>query len=354
MGDDVKWANSSASLDEHCAWGTEELTVMDAENMTSSSTLITFGNSSESLGTLQLCYRFSNGSNPYKLYPSITIDVYKLYSVPAAEEGSILVSVIGHPKVLTFAGFGVAEFDQARWILQGKDCSSNTSIAPMVAESAYGQNTSILDSNLKSSFTFSVGVFTLARHTSSQGANATLCYRFGSEDFQHYPTISMDLRHITGWDSSVGSADVAVVDVSEVLSFTGYGIASYDRARWIISGTNCSLNIASIWESSSGSVDISDSGIGTFTFKELTSGASPRLCYWFANEPAMVYPSLTINVAFLSELTAPSFGDVDVAVVDYPKPWGFEGGHIENGDHVQWIFNESSNCTDPSSLVEMS
>ncbi|CAM9252504.1 unnamed protein product, partial [Discosporangium mesarthrocarpum] len=352
IGDEVKWANSSATLDEHCDWGVEERSVNFSANSTTTSLPMTFSNSSEDTGPLQLCYRFSDGSNPYKLYPDIWVDVYEVYAMPSSDEGSAAVSVVDYPKVVTFTGFGVSESDRVRWILQGENCTTEANIAPLAEGGEGGNNTSVLNSSHKGSFTFSEDVFTLAKNTGPRGANVSLCFRFGSERFQHYSSITMDIRHVSGWGSSVGSADMAVVGVAEELGFTGFGMSSSDRASWIKSGTDCSANRAAIEESESGKLNVSSSGRVIFTFEESESGHSPYLCYWFEDEPAMVYPSLTIDVAFMSFLGAPSFGDNDVAVVDYPKPWGFGGGHIQDGDYVRWIYNESSNCTDQNSLVD--
>lgn len=355
LGDQVKWVNSSATSNNHCNWQAEEVDVDGSNGTTSTATNITFAESSEVTGPLKLCYRFSSGDNPFKLYPSITVNVYELYSV-AAEEGSASLSVVGYPKVLALSGFGIAESDEGKWLLQGAtNCASADSVASLSPDLTGGNATAKVSTSLDVSFEFTDEIF-LSGGVGNKSANATLCYKFGSEDFQRYPIISTGIHHVTGWISSSGSSSVAVVGVPEDLIFTGYGLSeaatSGDRARWITSGTNCSENIAPITDAVHGRVDVSD-GRGSFAFTASVSGESPSLCYWFQGEPARLYTSLTIDVAYVSALFASTFGDADVAVVGYPKAWGFAGGHIQSGDYVQWIYNESSDCSDSRSVVEM-
>lgn len=353
LGDQVKWVNSSATSDGHCNWQTDEIDVDSSTNSSSATAKITFAQSSDGIGPLQLCYRFSNGDHPFKLYPTITVSVYELHGVFSAEEGSTVLSVVGYPKVLTLSGFGTAELDEARWLQQGgANCTFGSAIAGLSSGGDDGENTAILSSSMEAVFEFTDDVF----NDGTSSTIVTLCYKFGFEKFQHYPAMSMGIHHLTGWTSEVGEASEAVVGVPEDLTFTGYGISenevSSDRARWILSGMNCSENTAGISEARDGRVDVS-SGQATFTFSASTSGETPRLCYWFQNEPAIMYSSHTINIAYLSALSASSFGDDDVAVVGNPKIWGFVGGHIEDGDYVRWIYNESSDCSDTSSVAEM-
>eukprot|EP00903_Cladosiphon_okamuranus_P005351 g5346.t2 len=358
LGDQVRWVDSIAARDADCNdWGAQEIDV-DGIDGDSSTTSVVFAEGSEQTGPLQLCYRFSTGDHPFKLYPAITVDVYEVYSILAAEEGSTSLSVAEYAKVLTLSGFGIAEFDEIRWLLEGStDCSSALYVAPLAYGGDVGDNSALITSTFQASFEFTKDIFTQAA-TESTSASATLCYKFGSEEFQHYPSISMGIHYVNGWTSTVGSSSVAVVGVAEDLSFTGYGISesdvSLDRARWILSGTDCSTNAAPISDTTAtdGRVDVVG-GQATFTFMSSVSGETPALCYWFQDEPGVYLSSLTIDVAYLSSLSAPYFGDADVAVVGYPKSWRFAGGHIENGDFVRWIYDESSDCSDTSSLPEV-
>lgn len=355
LGDQVKWVNSSADSDDHCNWQAEEIDIDSSDGTSSTAVNITFDKSSETTGPLKLCYRFSSGNNPYKLYPAIIVNVYELYSV-AAEEGSASLSVVGYPKVLKLSGFGMAEMDEGKWLLQGSTNCASADFVASLAPDLHGENaTAKVSASLDISFEFTKDVF-LAGGVENMSVNATLCYKFGSENFQSYTIVSTGIHHLTGWTSNSGSTSVAVVGVPEGLTFTGYGLSDSattgDRARWILSGTNCSENIAIVTDAVNGRVDVSY-GQASFMFTASVSGKSPRLCYWFQGEPAMLYTSLTIDVAYVSALLAPDFGDADVAVVGYSKTWGFAGGHIESGDYVHWIYNESSECSDSSSVVEM-
>lgn len=358
LGDQVKWVDALAASDDDCNdWDAQVVDIDDIDG-DSSTTDIMFSEGSELTGPLQLCYRFSTGDHPYKLYPAITIDVYEVYLVLAAEQGSKSLSVAEYAKVLTLSGFGTAESDEVRWLLEDStDCSSASYVVPLASGGDGGDNTSLVSSTFQASFEFTKEIFTEAT-TGSASASATLCYKFGSEEFQHYPTISMGIHYLNGWTSTVGSSSVAVVGVPEDLSFTGYGLSendlSPDRARWILSGTDCSENAAPISDITAieDRVDIVN-GQAAFTFMSSASGGTPALCYWFQDEPGVHLPSLTIDIAYLSSLSAPYFGDADVAVVGYPKSWRFEGGHIESGDFVRWIDNESSDCSDTSSVAEV-
>lgn len=358
VGDQVKWVNSSASSDDDCNNGNSEMFDVDALSSTSSATNITFHDASEDSGPLQLCYRFATGNHPFKLYPAITVHVYELYSVQTAEQGSIHVSVVGYPKVLHLSGFGTSEFDEAKWLLQGStNCSAAEQVAPLASGGDAGNDEAYLSSSFEAAFEFTDDVFTLAP-AENASANATLCYKFGSENFQHYPSISMGIYYVSGWTTTVGSSSVAVVGVPEFLSFTGYGISENpfagDRAKWILFGSNCSENTASVSDVTDhdGLVEVL-AGTATFTFTPSTSGGTPTLCYWFQDEPGVLFSHLSINAAYLSSLSAPAFGDADVAVVGYAKSWGFSGGHIESGDFARWIYDDSSDCSDASSMPEV-
>lgn len=359
LEDQVKWVGSIAASDDDCNDSDAQEVDVDDIDGDSSATNIIFTEGSEQTGPLQLCYRFSTGDHPFKLYPTITIDVYEVYSVLAAEQGSTSLSVAEYPKVLTMSGFGTAEFDEVKWLLDGStDCSSASHVVPLASGGDGGDNISLVTSTFQASFEFTKAVFTQAG-TGSASASATLCYRFASEEFQHYPGMSMRIHYLNGWTSTVGSSSVAVVGVAEDLSFTGYGISenddfSPDRARWILSGTDCSENAAPISDTTAADdrVDVVDAQ-ATFTFMSSISGETPALCFWFQDEPGVHLASLTIDVAYLSSLSAPYFGDADVAVVGYPKSWRFTGGHIESGDFVRWIYDESFDCSDTSSLAEM-
>lgn len=358
LGDQVKWIDSIATSDDDCNnWDAPEVDV-DGIDGDSSTTNIVFAEGSEQSGPLQLCYRFATGNHPFKLYPDITLDVHELYSVLTAEQGSKTLSVAEYPKVLTLSGFGTAAFDEARWLLEGStDCSSVSYVVPLACGGDGGDNSALVTSTFQASFEFTKEVFTQVA-TGSASASATLCYKFGSEEFQHYPSISMGMHYLNGWTSTVGGSSVAVVGVPENLSFAGYGLSensvSPDRARWILSGTSCSENAAPISDTTATDdrVDVVDAQ-ATFTFMPSTSGETPALCYWFQDEPGVYLSSLTIDIAYLSALSAPYFGDADVAVVGYPKSWRFTGGHIASGDFVRWIYDESSDCSDTSSVPEV-
>lgn len=357
LGDQLKWVNSSATSDAHCDWESTGIEVDTFDGGNSTAAKITFSDSSDGIGPLQMCYRFASGDNPFKLYREVTLNIYKLHGIPAAEEGSTSVSVAGYSKVLTVSGFGVARYDEARWLLGGaSNCTSAVGVASLTSGGDNGENSAVVSSSNQASFEFAPDIFERDVITGNVGATATLCYKFGSERFQHYPTASMQIRHITGWTSSVGGSSVAVVGVMESLTFTGYGVSAGthagDRARWILSGSDCYNNSAENSDAASDLVSVTN-GQAAFTFQPSASGSSPRLCYRFEEEPAMTYPSLTIDVAYLSAVSAPSFGDTDVAVVGHTKSWGFGGGHIEDGDMVRWIYNDSSDCSDLSSVAEM-
>lgn len=360
LGDQVKWVNSSAVSDDHCDWRTETTAIaMDSYSNNTTVASVTFEASSEHTGPLQLCYRFSLGDHPFKLYSTITLSVYELYGVSAAAEGSKRVSVVGYPKVLMLSGFGITELDKTKWLLQGRtSCTSSEDVAALAGGGEKGENVAFVSSSREASFEFSDDVFNLKHFSGNASAIVTLCYKFGAEEYQWYPAISLAIHHVTGWTSSVGGASLAVVDVPEHLTFTGYGLSedplgSVDRAHWTLSRTSCGENFAEVSEAQHDRVLVSG-GQATFTFKASASGETPRLCYWFQDEPVMIYPPLVMKVAQLSMLWAPLFGDNDVAVVGYPKTWGFRGGNIVDGDYVRWIYNESTDCLDTSSEANMS
>lgn len=354
-GDQVKWVNSSAVSDEHCDWRAETVVItVDSYSNNRTFASIIFQESSEHTGPLKLCYRFSVGDHPFKLYSTITLNVYELYGVSAAAEGSKHIGVVGYPKVLTLSGFGIRESDKTKWLLQGgNNCTSSEDVAALAWG---GENVAFVSLSGEISLEFSKDMFN-SKHAIGLGlggAIVTLCYRFGSEEYQRYPAISLTLHHLSGLTSSVGGASHAVVGVPEHLTFLGYGLSegSVDRAHWTLSRRSCRAKFAEVSEAQHDRVLVSG-GEATFTFKPSASGETPRLCFWFRDEPAMLYPDLEMKIAQLSMLWAPLFGDSDVAVVGYPKTWGFRGGNIGDGDYVRWIYSESTHCLDASSEAKI-
>ena len=183
--------------------------------------------------------------------------------------------------------------------------------------------------------------------------NLTLCYRFASEEFQHYPNAKVDVRFITKVASFTGSPEWAVVGVPERFSFKGHGVSNLDEVYWVEDSQPCTNNTslrAAIEESSDGVVGVDSAGNATVTFKSNNAGKSYHICYKFENERPYRVDNHTVHVAELRHVRQ-SHGDLGVSVVEYAKGYQFLGEHLVSRDLFQWGIDGDCNSP-PAEIIE--
>ena len=182
--------------------------------------------------------------------------------------------------------------------------------------------------------------------------NLTMCYKFATEHFQHYPNTKLDLRFISQVDSFTGPSNWAVVDVPEHFKFRGYGITPFaDTAYWVEKDQPCTVDSslrAKIKESADGIVTVGKDGNATFTFTTANSGNDLHLCYKFNTEKFYRVDNHTTSVTQLHEIEQ-SHGDLGVSVADYPKGYMFVGEYLAGGDKFKWGID--GDCNAPAAEI---
>ena len=159
-----------------------------------------------------------------------------------------------------------------------------------------------------------------------------LCYAYGTEAFLYVGTVSTAVDALYTWSSATGGVQTAVVGVQELLSLQGFGTQAGDQVKFIASGTSCSANVLPNDEGGpAGVLTVGADGAIAVTFQTVST---PRLCYRFANELWLAYPSLSIAVAHVAAVNV-QWGATDVAVSREAKSWTFTGGNLYAGDQVR-------------------
>ena len=130
------------------------------------------------------------------------------------------------------------------------------------------------------------------------------------------------------------TVDKAVVRSSQAVTFSGTGITSSDKAKWV-AGTDCSADAAG------GSAEVTIASDGSTTFVFTSAGLAFNLCYKFASEPFALYSTIKMN-AYAPSVTA----NLDDAVVGVAKTLTFTGPKgITAGDTAEWVVNGASDCS---------
>ena len=205
---------------------------------------------------------------------------------------------------------------------------------------------------LGSKFTFS---------PDSAGQVVHLCYKFDGEPYQVYPLLNMRVHHVSSMSSYQGDTSYIVAHVTEPLAIKGSFVTASDHGRWVTgdaaTDADCE-DAAKILLSDDIANDVvqtnneepivvnqsiaeetanheRDGKIITFRFNSSYMGESPKYCHKFKNEPYKLYPNMTTKIAHVNAITV-DVGNIDVAVVDYPKTYTFHGGHVTDVDVVKW------------------
>ncbi|KAF1329722.1 hypothetical protein FI667_g5698, partial [Globisporangium splendens] len=299
--------------------------------------------------TFCLCYKF--GNEPYKVYPSISIQVNHLRSVDVTASGSKSVAVVDASKSFKFIGEGLLQNDRVYFIESGSatSCapSSTTSdlrIAHTIAEQP--QTVLFMDATLKTAVNFT---------DAAAGKKVLPCYQFGSEPYMLYPSILIEVKMVTTFTGKLGSPLLAVANVPEPLTFQGCGLLESDQVRWILRGEeDCESNLASLVSADAlepiDTIVLDATRSGVFNFTDTQVDFNPALCYKFGTEEFKLYTNLRIRIGTV-RLKSTLVGEKDVAVVAARKVFTLYGMNLAEDDRVGWTTNVSSNCADLSLLI---
>lgn len=190
--------------------------------------------------------------------------------------------VADQPKQWIFHGDGLtstANTDMVKFVVDAIDCRSGSDV-PLTGADVDGV-AMYTTSNHKAAFNIQSAV---------AGKSVSLCYKFANEEYMWYD-IRAYVHHLHSVKSRVGGADIAVVDVEEVLEIHADGVSSKDLSRWVVSDDtpldeDCNASIR-VWDSGPKELMelpvVFDGGAFTtnFTFNSTSAGLSPFLCYKF-------------------------------------------------------------------------
>ena len=382
--DTAMWVSSAAASDADCVLGlavdvgggTKDVAVSTVGGAASIPVQFSAGHTS-----LQLCYQF--GGLPFKLYPSVHLDVAQVTGA-VGSTGSAAVFVSGVTKTISWAGTALRPGDRVMWV--GGDASADSDcvvsnafdISAQLKLPRGGGSSSptmvVVDSNLQSAIRFAAPL--TAEYATRYPAK--LCYSFLGSSFVLYNSFRADVKHVVGLypantlqDNSAGEAsrasvdavgNVAVVGVEKELVLHGFGLGAGDTAFWAVDGTSgevCSVGNAAagvgIMTVSVGGVVIpADAIVGPtppvvrFTFSDANEGRRLVLCYRVSGEAYVGYPSVTLSVSTIvsivpmGESPDTSGTSANVVVAGVAMNFVFTGHGVSAGDEVRWVYGAAA------------
>ncbi|KAG7386660.1 hypothetical protein PHYPSEUDO_015444 [Phytophthora pseudosyringae] len=276
--------------------------------------------------------------------------------------GDHLVAVIGVTKAFLFGGSALAAGDVVKFVDASTTSDANCGESTTGQSDAGGVSVKYLSANLDISVKFT--------QSSQDGQPFAICYKFGSNPFKLYPTLSIMVKEIKSASSDVGSSDVAVGDFVKTWTFNGTGMTAGDQVRWIdldvaqsaayiSTPPDCleTSTLAKLASPISGTLTAPEDDYtrvvqkvsdATFAFSVESSGKTYCLCYKFGTEPFMVYPSIKVRVNRLQTIETTHTGSDAIAVVDAPKAFKFSGDGVALDDRLYFVELGSVSSCDES------
>ena len=245
-----------------------------------------------------------------------------------AEAGSDDDSVVGYPKTFHPTGFGVAEGDEAKWVLDPTSTDEGCEADGVVDESAVDlvvSYTEVLEpaANEQTAANSSTPVESLASAMSSYGegpmlsstftfttptfssARVQLCYKHQEEPYHLHPRITLRSRKLMSATIRELGTDQALTSITnspQTVAFVAVGGMEGDRYKWV--STSGSSSSQALFDHCAENADpAAGSSVGvaagfyqeaSFTYTETASGL--MLCYGPGSEPFMPYPEITMEV----------------------------------------------------------
>lgn len=313
-------------------------------------TTFTFGASSGGAAVWQLCYAFQG--EPPQLQPAITVRVRRFAGVVRVSAGSSTAAVVGVPKTFVFDGDGLGNGDVFRWIAAG---SSSCEAATVVKQASVTNNSA---------------TFTFTAEDVAASAAWVACYRFGSEAFEVFADVELEVRHLTSVAAASTGQDpsLAVVGMSKELLFGGPGVEPGDAVYWVPAiDSGCSPSRAQGSLPGNNGTTTLEPFLGlagvAFTFASASAPADIasggwKLCYRFDTEPDVLFDAIRIRVLQVGNVTVAAGGVGTTAagaevIVNRPAVVVFEGGassvHGSGAaalDRVMWVTSAASEDSD--------
>ena len=275
----------------------------------------------------KLCYRFYG--EEWQLYSAFRLKLAYLSGDVSVSNGADDVAVAQYAKKWKFGGSYTSEGDKAKWI-EGGGCDNTT--ARLLSNGIDGDTKSY-------SFVSSDKYATFNSSIDNAGRKFTLCYAFADEPWLEYPSIGLEVKHLTSMESSYSAKDVVVAGMAKEFHFSGEGLENADEVRWVNGTADSSCNDASLKIADS-TVDVDKDQdylvASDVLFSEKKAGGPFSTCFKFGNEPYKVYNNLRLEVVTVTSVST-DLGDPEVLVEDDPKVLHFDGSGITKGDVVAWI-----------------
>jgi hypothetical protein len=264
--------------------------------------------------------------------------------------GDHLVAVVGVSKTFVFEGSALAQGDVIKFVDASTTSDANCGAATTGWSDAGGVPVKYLSADDDATFKFT--------QSSPDGQPFAICYKFGMNPFKLYPALSVTVKQIKSVTADVGFADIAVANFVKTWRFTGSGVSTGDRVRWIdldvvdspayISTPPDCLDtsaLATLASPVAGALTAPEddhtrvvtAADAAFAFSVDSSGKTFCLCYKFGNEPYVVYPSIKVQVNHLRSIEAAGVGSDSVAVVDAPKSFRFLGDGVFLNDRLYFV-----------------
>eukprot|EP00937_MAST-01D_sp_MAST-1D-sp2_P000111 g111.t1 len=291
--------------------------------------------------TLTMCY--SARAEPFRHYPAFRLYVARLATL-SAPRGQNDTAIQDTPKMLMMGGHGLSEQDLIKWVRSNTSCA-----APGVAVDTSGKPRNDPAERALIVSRLSLEAASVSVTFLETGGPFYTCYKFASEPYKLYRTMSLGVRVVSSISSSLRAAEsIAVANASKALTFNGYGVREGDQAFFSATATDAqSCGLAAI---STVPQEVNSAGQATFTFGQQLTGQNLRLCFKFGLDPwSLMAP--TIEVRSVRSITASS-GASTVAVVNATKVYAIDGHGVQDGDKVKWIGLELLSCGNGATNAE--
>ena len=363
-GDRLKWVPNTVTTDAGCGQGNVNAQAIAgtgvSDNQLVVRTFATLGlvnsvpveliisSATAHGGPLVLCYQFA--SEPYKLYPGISVSVAVLTNLTVSV-GSSSQIVVGATKTVSFTGVGLITGDQFKYVP-----------GSTITDAGCGQGSTNAHDGFIGVYTASGGT-DISFATSSKAGELKLCYKFGTEVYKLYQGFTLNVASIDLIDSNVGDAGVAVVGVSKILTFIGTAISQDstqpDMFKYIRLpvGVESSSNSELLSQTcdqqpsftqNTGGETVTKSGTSVVVFLDMSPAGKPYiLCYRFGTEP---YRALSEFSMVAKQLEGVLNGQPVTTIVDAMQNVTFLGTHVS--DYVFGLGGKGAGVADQAKWVE--
>merc|ERR1711871_1572227 len=285
----------------------------------------------------KLCYQF--GDEPYKLFSAVKMSVKRLDELEALR-GLTEFAVRNEPKPFRVDGFGVADGDSVKFVVNSRNDHDDCELAQSLTEAG-------IRGDRAGGKTFT----TIFLEQSLVGEPFKLCYRFANEPWVLYAAFQvlvMDLGS-TSTSLALSSVPVDIAFYSQHISgTTPAGIIGLpgvlDEAKWILSSdSDCESSEPAAGSSVKKVIrdPILEQGKALFRFSQIVDESlRVTLCYKFVLEPFKKFETLQMSI-IPPKIDSANTG---VAVQDVEKMFIFTGTlGITKIDFVKYV-NEEDGC----------